>query len=125
MQRDRWTFDLSATELAKAADAKQAHHAERLTYWKSAEEKVMADVKEKGLTVEEGLGAGSNVSPRYGGAMIAIDVTFQKKLNECFEKIQEHQKKFAEYSGWVQVLNANTNRTYQLNADDYLYFFGK
>lgn len=126
MQRDKWTFDLTAAELTKAAEAKRVFHAERLEFWNAAQEKVMADVKEKGLDVEEGIGAmHSNVTRGYHGAQIVIDSTYQRQLNECFEKIEEHRTKLSEYVGWVQVLNANNSRTYSLNADDYLYFFGK
>lgn len=125
MQRDKWTFDLPAADLTKAAESKRTHHAERFEFWNSAQEKVMAEVKEKGLEVQEGLGGGSNVTSRYSGAQIVIDGTYQRKLNECFEKIEEHRRKLSEYSGWVQVLSANASRTYNLNADDYLYFFGK
>lgn len=126
MQRDKWTFELSSAELAKAAEAKREFHADRLKFWQAAQAKVMADVKEKGLEVSEGIGQmHSNVTRAYSGAQIVIDPTYQRKLNECFEKIEEHREKVSEYAGWVQVLSANSGRNYQLNADDYLFFFGK
>jgi hypothetical protein len=126
MQRDKWTFDLTATDLAKAAEAKHAFHSERFAFWQAAQGKVMADVKEKGMEVSEGVSnMHSNVTRAYSGAQILIDPTYQRKLDECFEKIEEHREKVSQYAGWVQVLAANSSRTYQLNADDYLYFFGK
>jgi uncharacterized membrane-anchored protein YjiN (DUF445 family) len=126
MKRNEWTFELKTEALAEAAKAKAAFHAGRLEFWKSAEEGVMKDVREKGISVEQSLAgnAYSNVS-RGASPQIVIDDTYQRKLNEASEKIREHLGKVREYDGWVQVLSANGGRTYQLNADDYLYFFGK
>jgi hypothetical protein len=126
MKRNEWTFELKTEQLLDAATAKVAHHTQRLEFWRGAEESVMKEVREKGISVEQSLAGAnySNKSPGYG-PQIVIDETYQRKLNEASTKIREHTQKVSEYDGWCQVLTANTGRTYQLNADDYLYFFGK
>jgi len=128
MKRQEWTFDIAAAELAKASQAKVIHHTDRLSFWKGSQEKVMQEVREKGLSIETsaaGFGySGSNVRPK-NMPQIVIDDTYQRRLEESNEKIQEHQRKLSEYEGWVQVMADNQSRTYPLNADDYLFFFGK
>jgi hypothetical protein len=125
MKRNEWSFDITAEKLAAAAGAKQEFHTGRLNFWKSAQDKVMAEVKEKGISIEESA-AGANYSNKSGyGPEIVVDNTFQRRLAETTTKIREHTTKVSEYDGWVQVLAANAGRTYPLNADDYLFFFGK
>jgi hypothetical protein len=126
MRRNEWTFEMPANQIAEAAVAKLKHHEQRLAFWKKAEAEVMADVKDKGLSVETSL-AGDNYSnkSRAYGPQIVIDDIFHRRLNEAAEKIREHTDKVAEYDGWVQVLTAHKDRSFPLNADDYLYFFSK
>lgn len=127
MQRDKWTFEFTASQLADAAKAKVTHHAERHAFWVKAQSSVMEEVKEKGLSIDSSAGGvdyGSNVSTRHMPAVV-IDATYQRKLQECNEKIQEHQLRLRDYNGWLQVLTANQGRNYNLNDDDYLFFFGK
>lgn len=124
MKRNEWIFEFTAGKLTDATTAKMAHHKSRLEFWNAAQTAVMADVREKGLSVETSL-AGDNYSNARHGPQIVVDETFHRKLNEASAKIKEHTGKLAEYDGWLQVLCASTGRTYPLNADDYLFFFGK
>lgn len=127
MKRDEWVFELKSEQLAAAARAKVEHHTGRLEFWQQAQAKVMEEVKAKGLSVEASLAGfdyGSNVSSR-ATPQIMVDQTYQRQLSEAHTKIIEHRKKVSEFKGWVQVLEANGGRTYPLNADDYLFFFGK
>jgi len=126
VKRDEWVFELPAAKLADAARAKVEFHQQRLGFWKAAQDGVMAEVREKGLHVEESLAGPnySNMSANYG-PQIVVDATYQRKLNEANGKIEEHTRRLREYEGWVQVLDGNGGRMYPLHADDYLYFFGK
>ena len=127
MMRAEWEFKFTSDQLAQAAREKVAHHAARLEFWTAAQEKVMQEVRERGLSVEmsldprrfDGTSRGS-----YAPAIV-VDETFQRRLNEASDKIKHHKETLAQYEGWVQVLEANGGRTYPLNADDFLYFFGK
>jgi hypothetical protein len=127
MKRDGWTFEISAAALADAAKAKLQHHQGRLMHWTRARDAVMDDVRQKGISVETSMAENhysSSVARGYEPTIV-VDALFQRRLNEASQKIAEHTKKCAEYDGWVQVLSANKDRTYPLNADDYLFFFGK
>ncbi len=125
MQRDKWSFEFKSEELAKAATAKIEFHNQRLEFWKGAQEQVMKDVRASGLNIEESA-AGASYSNKSGyGPEITVDMTYQRKLSEANAKIKEHHGKVGEYTGWAQVLEGNKGRTYTLNADDYLFFFGK
>lgn len=125
MKRDEWIFDFPATKLAAAAKAKLDHHDERLKFWQAAKEKTLAEIKEKGITVSDSQSDSSSNIQRGYHAQIMVDQTYQRQLNESANKIESHRDKVREYTGWVQVLEANQDRTYSLEADDYLFFFGK
>jgi hypothetical protein len=55
---------------------------------------------------------------------VMVRADLQSRLTECHRKIQEHHNKVNDYHGWVCVLEAN-QQTLNLNADDYLFFFGE
>ena len=124
MLRNEWEFEFKSESLAEAARNKTEHHKQRLEFWSKEQDKVIVDVKEKGLSVEESL-AGSQYSNRGHQPQIVVDNVFQHRLNEAASKVKEHTAKVTEYDGWRQVLEANSGRTYKLNADDFLFFFGK
>lgn len=123
MQRSQWLFQYSSKDLAKAALAKVEHHRRRLKFWEEAKAKVMAEVKESGIEVSESE-AGGNYSNHRREPRVMVRNDLQVRITECHEKIQEHQGRITEYNGWVQVLEASS-ATLPLNADDYLFFYGK
>src|ERR1700735_594671 len=125
MQRDKWTFAFTASKLADGAKEKKAHHEGRLKFWAESKGKVVSEVRESGIEISESLGAsGSNVSRAYRGPQVMVRNDLQEKLSECHEKMTEHSGKVREYDGWIQVLNGNPEHRIDLNADDFLYFFG-
>lgn len=127
MRRDKWTFEYGADELAKAAAAKSQHHGERLTWWNTKREEVMATIRESGIDVNESLAedyAQFSNSASFG-PRITVDPTLQSKLLECHKKRLEHDDKRRDYDGWRQLLEANPKARLQLTQDDWLFFFGK
>ncbi len=126
MLRDRWVFEYTANKLAEAATRKREWHKGRTEFWKAAKDKVMGEVKESGIEVSESAGGGNYTSNSLRNApQVMVRNDLQQKLTECHQKIQEHLAKTQEYDGWVQVLNGNPEARFQLNSDDYLFFFGK
>ena len=123
MLRSQWKFTFDATDLAKAAAKKKTHHEERLKFWATAREKVMAEVRDTGIEVSESE-AGQNYTNSYRGPQVMVRTDLQTRLTECHGKIQEHNKKIIEYAGWVQILEGNPKSQLPLDADDYLFFFG-
>jgi hypothetical protein len=132
MNRANWRFEYTASQLAEQSRTKQAHHAERLATWRHNKAKVIEKIKSEGMDVHESLADKaavlsmvSNRSPGYG-AQITIDGTLQRDLNECGEKIAEHDLKQKQYDAWAQVLEADiSGHPLSLDHEDWMFFFGK
>lgn len=126
MLRNNWSFQFAASKLTVACEAKKTHHESRLKFWEGAKEKVMAEVKDTGIEISESEAGGSYSNRSSGmGPQVMVRTDLQRKLTECHSKIIEHSGKVQEYEGWRQVLSGNPNESLSLNADDYLFFFGK
>lgn len=135
--RQNWKFQYPAREVADAAAAKRANHADRLAWWEQKQRELIAEVREKGLEVEESLAAVYSSSAAPHGARLVVKDDYQTKLNECYSKIKAHAKlnechskikahgaKVREYDGWVQFLRNRTDAV-DLDCDDYLFFYGE
>lgn len=127
MLKHEWEFEYTASALALAAEAQRAFRQTRVEAWEAKKLEVMAKVKESGLTVHEGPAAGfQNYTSNAGqGAHVMVDTTLQADLSECVLKIKEHRAAVQQYTGWVQVLQANPESRLKLHQDDWLFFFGK
>jgi hypothetical protein len=60
-----------------------------------------------------------------GGATIMVDRTLQADLTRCVERIQRNREKIGEYEAWIQMLDAHEEDVFELEFDDWSYFFGK
>ena len=129
--RSNWEFEHLGSELLEGATKKEAMRRERLAWWKNQKDKVMQDIKDSGLEVQESLslqyGTSSNdIRPQaHGGAQIVVRNDLQNKLNECHAKIRLHDAAAIEYNAWVQVFSKNPNKTFKLKQGDWLFFFGE
>jgi hypothetical protein len=127
MHRNMWEFEHTAAKLADAAEAKKRHHAGRLEWWETKKAQVMAQIREKGISVHETVAAESSqyTRPIKGvGARIMVDASLQRDLDECSEKVSSHRSMVDVYAGWTQVLRGNPEARLKLHHDDYLFFFG-
>ena len=124
-KRDEWEFEYTASKLAEGAAKQKDFRLGRVTWWKEAQAKVMAEVKESGLEVSESVAASISNYTQMAGPQVMVRGDLQKKLSECHTKIQSHQQAADEYDGWVQVLSANPESRLKLTQADWLYFFGK
>lgn len=124
MNRDEWEFDYAAERLAKAAEKKMLYRQSRVKWWEEQKAAVLAQIKESGIEVNEGIGAKySNSTAQTPQVMVRADL--QTKLTECHNKIREHMSAAREYDGWRQILTANISYTLKLKNGDWLYFFGE
>lgn len=125
--RDEWKFTYTAAQLADGAEAQKAHRLSRVTWWTDAKTKLMAEIKESGLEVNESVAAqnGLAYSTQVMKPTLSIRGDLQQKLGECQTKINSHTTAAAEYDGWIQVLRANPGDRLELTHADWLYFFGK
>jgi len=128
MQRDEWKFDYTAGRLAQATAEKVAYHQDRLQFWRTTREGVMATIRAEGLEIDEKIVL-SFRNPKGRdwdrGAEVMIRNDLQKDLVECLEKLQWHTTKLEEYAGWQQVLEANPENRQALDIEDWLFFFAK
>lgn len=125
MKRDEWTFKYTAAKLAEAAELRAAHRHERVEWWTEQRAKVMAEVKDSGIEVEESVAASYSNTTMKMAPQVVVRTDLQRKLNECHQKIIEHGDAERSYAGWVQVLRANPEAQLELQHDDWLYFFGE
>lgn len=121
--RQNWKFKYAAADVADAASAKRDHHADRLAWWEQQQKSLIAEIREKGLEVEESMSAVYASSAAPHGARLVVKDDYQTKLNECHMKIKLHSAKTREYDGWVQFLSIRTEAI-ELDCDDYLFFYG-
>jgi len=125
MQRSDWKFSYKASDLAVAATSKHAHHIARLSWWEKKKQEVIEEVRANGLEVSESIASQYSTSQGCGGPHIVVNNEHQKHLSEAYLKIKHHDSKVNEYAGWVQILEGNSTQSLQIDADDYLFFFGK
>lgn len=133
MQRDEWTFTHTAEHLLSAATAQRDFRAARVKVWEEKKAEVIGRIRESGLTVTESLADGmGSASPKYNisthshrGAQITIDPTMQADLNECTTKVREHRELEKAFAAWVQVFEAHLNKSFDLDHDDWQFFFGR
>lgn len=125
MKRNEWSFEYTAATLADAAEAKRAHHQDRLQWWEVKKVEVTKSVGDRGIEVHDSVASGYSNTATGIMPMIQIDSGLQRDLCECQNKIQEHGKKVRDYAGWVQVLRAQPEARLSLEHDDFLFFFGE
>ena len=128
MQRNEWTFEYTAGKLSDAASAKMRHHGERVRFWKSKREEVLATIRAEGLEIDEKLVLGFQ-TPKSRDWERANRVTvrddLRQHLDECLDKLRFHTDQLSQSDGWQQVLAANAERRVALTIDDWLFFFGR
>lgn len=131
MNRNDWIAKYPGSKLAEGARAQLAFRKGRLEAWEKKKAEIMQEVKEKGLSVHEDveeemykLSNNVGTSGRVG-ATITVDRALQADLYRCMERIQRNRGKIGEYEGWAQMLGAHTEDVFELDIDDWNYFFGK
>ncbi|MDI4633336.1 hypothetical protein J7U46_09780 [Pelomonas sp. V22] len=125
--RDEWKFTYTASKLAEGARAQKAFRESRAAWWTEQKAKVMTEIRESGVSVNESVAAqvANYATSAMQGPQVTINADLTRKLAECHAKIGTHTQAVAEYDGWVQVLEANAESRLELTQADWLYFFGK
>lgn len=132
MHRQQWRVSYTGTRLATAAKDKKAYHAGRAQVWFDAKEKVMAEIRESGVEVNESLvdemrrqGAYSVSNSLRGAPVVAIRDDLVAKLQEAHGKVASHEELVKQYDAWAQMMDAHPETQFQLEHDDWMFFFGK
>ena len=128
MKREAWIFSYQGQALADAAQAKIKHHSERLEWWKQKKNEVTATIRSEGLEVDEKIALQySNPKARDWdrGGEVLIRNDLRKQLAECFEKLSYHTETINEYEAWFQTLSAHPEQQFELDINDWLFFFSQ
>ena len=123
MNRNSWKFSYQADELLKATTAKFEFHTKRNDWWTSKKAEVLSLIRAEGLEIDESVALGYSNTGRNTSVMIRDDLL--RDLNECVSKITEHKGKVADYHAWIQVLQSQGKASFELNQDDWLFFFSQ
>ena len=128
MQRKEWKFRYNAKQLVEAARLKLEHHNARLDVWKDKREQLIAEIRESGIEVTEKAALTMRTAKMRdyedgGNVMIRNDLS--KALSETYEKLAYHTGLRDTYDGWHQSLLANSDNSFDLDIDDWLFFFGQ
>jgi len=121
--REEWEFEYPSSQVLQGATQQKEFRLSRVQWWKEAKEKVMAEIRESGIEINESLAALTYSTTSAMSPKIKVNETLQKQLLECHNKIQQHQQAADEYEGWIQVLKGNLDLNLKLTQADWLYFF--
>lgn len=120
--RNEWQVERKSEDVQSAAKAKLDYHSERLEFWNNKQSEVMDKIKEDGLSVSETL---SNMASNVRrGPQVMVRTDYQRDLDECQDKINEHKKSVSDYGSWVKFLEPPRPSVLYLDINDYLFFFG-
>lgn len=130
--RHEWKMPYRGNVLLKAVQDKIIHHMERRDWWSKKKEEVITSIKGGGIEItqsivdelQKGGYSGSNVR-HDRGPTVQIDVALMNHLNEAHRKVEEHKNKEFDYKQWEQVLTSQQDAHFDLNMDDWIFFFGK
>ena len=123
-ERQKWTFAYTAAQLEAAALKQRDLRLSRLQWWKDKMQEVMKEVRESGIEINESIAA--SYSNKFGNApQVMVRADLQGRLVECHQRIQLHDRLSHEYEGWAQACRANQATSFNLQIDDWLFFFGK
>lgn len=129
MNRSAWKFSYTADKLCDAATTKKSWHGERLDWWAKKRDETEAKIRTEGLEIDKSVAFGtenylSNKS-MHRQPSVQINNDLLADFSECQQKVAEHQGKIKDYDAWCQVLASQGQATFDLNQDDWLFFFGK
>jgi hypothetical protein len=118
MKRREWTFEKPASELVEAARERVNYHGERLDFWETEREKAESAINSAGFQVRSHAITGGE---RHE---VVIDPTLAARLSECESKMAQHRARSDEYAQWYSALKTADARSFVLDHDDWLFFYG-
>lgn len=132
--RNQWEFSYTARQLAHGAQKQKEFRLARHAVWDSKFNEVMAEIRAKGLLVNEGamdsmlatMAVGSTYAKGQAGGhapVVAIDKRLQEKLSESYAKKEEHKAFAEQYETWIQTLSAQPDEVLKVTHEDYKFFF--
>lgn len=126
MKRNDWKFDYTAARLAEGAQAKMAHHQERLEFWRGKREEVLSRIRTEGIEIDEKIVLGYPTPKALDwerANRVTIRDDLRAQLNECHDKLRSHTELVGQYKGWLAMLAANPEARVPLDVEDWQFFF--
>lgn len=131
MKRNEWTVQYTGAKLADAAKAKIDFHEGRLKFWGGKKGEVMAEIRAEGIEINESIADQLNASNAYAttsmghGPSVTIRNDLLEKMQEAHGKVGTHEGLIKQYQAWAQMMVAHPEAVFQLQHDDWMFFFGK
>ena len=85
---------------------------------------MLDEAKSSGVEVIESDAKQYSTSNGFG-PHVRISAEYQLKISEADQKVKHHETHRAMYASWVELLEASSGLSYELDVDDYQFFFGK
>lgn len=130
MKRTEWQFRYPGARVLDAAQRQHLYRTERVAFWKDKRDEAMSNIRYSGLNVNETevekLMAGGNYgTANFGnaGAVVTINQEYLTAFREADAKWKENARIAREYEQWIAVLTENVRDDFDLDFEDYLFFF--
>ena len=115
--RSKWTVEVEAHHLLKAAAARVEYHKGRVEWWSAQRADAEAKLREGGITIKH-FDNSSGVR-----AEAVLDQTLSRRITECERKVESHRQLEKRYRAFVSFFGLSSPAAkFKLNADDVLYF---
>ena len=96
--RHDWKCYLPARVVRESAEKKADYHRTRVAFWSDELEVANRELKENGIQLRD--------VPVTGGYRVehVVDLPLSKRVTECREKLDNHQRLVTDYSAYVRLM---------------------
>lgn len=116
-KRNRWTVKVKATTLINRCKERIEHHESRANFWEEEHTAAEKELRESGITLKH--------VPISGGERVeaALDSSLARRVAECENKVKRHRDAILHFKAFRSFFSlAQHEESFELNADDVLYF---
>ena len=78
--REEWVFEYSSNQVLQGANQQKEFRLSKVQWWKAAKEKVMAEIRESGIEINESLAALTYSTTSAMSPKIKVNETLQKQI---------------------------------------------
>ena len=122
--RDRWVFDYPLERIVAAVRAKISFHQSRVGHYSARMDEVMANIRERGITIQEVIDDPFSNATSYRMEAAQIDPELNRQMSDVQKKRKHHQMRVMEYTRWLDNLTAGVRPTHLPLTIDDVEFFG-
>jgi hypothetical protein len=119
-KREKWLINAKAADLLKCCEERMKYHMERVKFWETQQVIAEKALKETGIKLTSHPVTGGNRTD------VQLDPTMSNRVSECQNRLKENRQsvdRFRAYRAFFYQAGKETpDKTFDLNADDVLYF---